>query len=130
MAEDRKPAAIRIDVPEEFGSVYTNADGSRQYVERRQQIGRGFHKELEDLTQLFTEEEQFDKACKVFQWLFTDWDLADDSSGSLPKPWQNPKAFAALADMDLDLTLWVLGLIRMTMAQLIALQSGEEDLKN
>ena len=129
MAEERKPAGIRIEVPEEYGSVYTNADGSRQYVKRRQQIGRAFHKELEGLTGLFTEEKQFDKACKVFQWLFTDWDLADDSSGPLPKPWQNPKAFAALADMDLDLTLWVLGLIHTPMAQLLAMQSGE-DLKN
>ena len=130
MAEEKKPAFIRIEVPEEFGSVYTNADGSRQYVERRQQIGRGIRKEFVGLSELFSEDEQFEKACETFQWLFTDWDLADSTTGPLPKPWQTPGAFTALMDMDQDLALWVMQLVNKTMAQLIALQSGEEDLKN
>ena len=124
------PASIRIEVPEEFGSVYTNEDGSRQYVERRQQVGRSMIRALEALDALFTEEEQFEKACEIYKSIFTDWDLADSQTGPLPKPWQNAKAFEALMDMDMRLTLWVIGLVFTSMARLLDIQSSDEDIKN
>lgn len=129
MAEQHKPTGIRVAVPDEFGSVYDNADGSRQYVERRQQVGKAAVAELKNLVELLKEEERFEKVCEVFQSVYLDWDLADSVDGPLPKPWQNPEAFKLLIDMDINLALWTVGLIHAPMSRLIPLLA-EDDLKN
>lgn len=133
MAEERKPTGIKVPVPAEYGAIYGEGE-ARQYVERRQQMGRALIKELEELANLFTEEKQFEKACKILQWVFVDWNLKGETREGnpfdLPKPWQNPKAFTALLDLDLDLTLWVLGLVTTPISQLLLMQSDGDELKN
>jgi len=118
MSEMKVPASIRIEVPEQFGSAYTNSDGSRQWVERRQRIGKSLVKKFEELDEFYTDDKAFKNGCKVLATVFTDWSLCDDE-GPLPKPWGNPEAFDALLECDLDLSLWVLGLIHTTIAELI-----------
>jgi len=82
------------------------------------------------LDDIFSKEKQFKKACQIYQSIFTDWNLADSQEGALPKPWLNPEAFESLMDMDMRLTLWVIGLVFVSMARLLDMQSGEEDTKN
>jgi len=118
MTDEKVPASIRVEVPEEFGSAYTNADGNRQWVERRQRMGKSLIKKFEKLDKFYTDDKAFKEGCKVLATVFTDWDLCDDH-GPLPKPWDNPDAFDALLECDLDLSLWALGLIHMTVAELI-----------
>lgn len=118
MSETKVPASIRVEVPEEYGSAYTNSDGSRQWVERRQRIGRSLIKKFEKLDKYYTDDKAFKEGSKVLATVFTDWTLSDDE-GPLPKPWGNPEAFDALLECDLDLSLWVLGLIHTTVAELI-----------
>jgi len=118
MTDVKVPASIRVEVPEEFGTAYTNEDGSRQWVERRQRIGKSLIKTFERLSELYTDDEAFEEARPVLATVFTDWNLEDDE-GPLPKPWGNPDAFDALLECDLDLSLWVLGLIVRPMADLI-----------
>ena len=112
------PAGIRIDVPEEYGSAYTT-NGERQWVERRQRMGRGLVKKLEDVDVFTSDSKAFKEGCKVLATIFTDWSLCDDE-GPLPKPWGNPEAFDALLECDLDLTLWVLEVLYMPISQLLA----------
>ena len=108
------PASIRIEVPvEEFGDAYKG-----QYVERRQRLGRDTHKELEALGNVFSEDKAFEDACELMAAIFTDWTIEGDD-GPLPKPWENPEAFKALMDSDMDLTLWVLGLPSIPVVQLV-----------
>ena len=108
------PASIRIEVPvEEFGDAYEG-----QWVERRQRIGKPLVEEFEKMAEFFTEDKAFKHGCKVLSTIFTDWNLGGDD-GPLPKPWENPEAFKALLDSDLDLTLWVLGRIHMPIVQLV-----------
>ena len=107
------PAHIRIEVPaEEFGDAYEG-----QWVERRQRIGRDTHKRLEKL-KIFEEDKAFKGASKILATIFTDWNLEGDE-GPLPKPWDNPDAFEALMNSDMDLTLWVLLQVATPMAQLV-----------
>lgn len=113
------PAGIRIDVPEEYGSAYTT-NGERQWVERRQRIGKSLAKKLEGLAEAFSDDNKAAKeAYKILATMFTDWTLCDDE-GPLPKPWGSPEAFDALLECDLDLSLWVLGLIHQPISQLLA----------
>ena len=108
------PASIRIDVPvEEFGDAYKG-----QYVRRRQRIGRDAHKELEGIKNVFSDDKAFEASGKIMATLFTDWTIEGDD-GPLPKPWENPEAFRALLGSDMDLTLWVLGLVSTPVVQLV-----------
>ena len=108
------PASIRIDVPvEEFGDAYKG-----QYVRRRQRIGKPLVEQFEKMTGFFTEVKAFKYGCKLLAEIFTDWTLEGDG-GPLPKPWENPDAFVALLDSDLDLSLWVLGQIHKPVVQLV-----------
>ena len=108
------PAHIRIEVPvEEFGDAYAG-----QWVERRQRIGRPAIKQLGELKEVFSEEKEFEIACEILGTIFTDWNLESDE-GPLPKPWDNPEAFKALMDSDMDLTLWVLRVLGTPMLQLV-----------
>jgi len=118
MSESKVPASIRVEVPEEYGSAYTNEDESRQWVDRRQRIGRRLRKKLQVLSGFFTEDKAFKEGCKVLGSIFTDWNLCSDE-GPLPKPWGTPQAFEALLDSDEDVALWVLGLIFIPVAELI-----------
>lgn len=118
MAE--KPLGIEVEVPEEYGSVYTNPDKSRQFVSRRQQMGKKLIKTFEGLTGIYTDEKAYKEGCKILGRVFVDWNLADSETGPLPKPWGNPAAFEALFDMDLDLSLWVLGLIHQPISELLS----------
>ena len=108
------PASIKISVPvEEFGDAYKG-----QWVMRRQRIGATIHKELESFKNVFSDDKAFKGISKVLATIFTDWTLEGDD-GPLPKPWENPEAFKALLDSDLDLTLWVLGLPSTPVVQLV-----------
>ena len=108
------PAHIRIEVPvEEFGDAYAG-----QWVERRQRVGGPPMRQLDELDNVFKEDEQFETVSEIMSTIFTDWNLEGDS-GPLPKPWGNPEAFKALLDSDMDLTLWVLIQSRRAMLQLV-----------
>lgn len=110
-----KPKGIRIEVPPEYGSAYTNeADdredmivGEREWVERRQRKGKSLVKGLQDIENIFTEDKAFKEASKLLSQTFTDWTLSSDE-GPLPKPWGNAKAFEALLESDLEVMLWVI----------------------
>ena len=59
------PASIRIEVPEDrFGDAYTT-DGNRQWVDRRQRLGRGLLRQIEELENIYTDEEAFKAACPL-----------------------------------------------------------------
>lgn len=108
------PAHIRIEVPaEEFGDAYKG-----QWVERRQRIGGSWHREIEKIENVFKDMKAFKKASVLLAAVFTDWNLEGDE-GPLPKPWDNPDAFRALLDSDLDLALWVLTLTTRPIVQLV-----------
>lgn len=117
------PPGVRVEVPKDFGFAYGTKE-EREWVERRQRIGKSLIKEFEELDEFYTDEKAFKKGCKTLGKCFTDWNLTGDE-GPLPKPWGNPGAFEALIESDLDLSLWVLGLIHQTMAVLL-----EEPSKN
>lgn len=113
------PAGIRIDVPgDRFGDAYTT-DGQREWVERRQRVGRDVLKQLEDLENLYSDEKAFKAACPLLAQIFTDWNLSGDD-GPLPKPWGNPKAFHALMNSDVRLTLWIIELVHTPMSALLS----------
>jgi len=118
MAEQTVPSGITLDVPEEYGDAYTRGDGIRETVTRRQRIGRGLIKRLEALAKFYTDDKAFKEGCKVLAEVFTDWTLSGDS-GELPKPWDNPAAIEALVDSDLDLSLWILGLVHKPISELV-----------
>ena len=128
--EGQTPAAIRVEVPEEFGEVYDGAEG-RQWVKRRFRISgylikfmEGFSKKLDSIGD--TSDEAKAKEAKANEkecWqalseVFTDWNLEGDD-GPLPKPWKNPKAFAALFESDWILLMWVAGLVAKSIDQLV-----------
>jgi hypothetical protein len=102
-----KPAAIRIEVPQEYGDAYDGEDG-RQWVERRQRISGEALRSIDRVNQklMGEDEKMFKEACKVLAEMFTDWNLEGDE-GPLPKPWGNPKAFSALFASDWVVCLWV-----------------------
>lgn len=120
-----KPLAIRIEVPAQYGTAYNGEDG-RQWVERRQRVSGKALRDLDGVGRKLTggaqddlaqdakeaakaaarDKEAFEKVCKVLAGIFTDWNLEGDK-GPLPKPWGNPKAFAALFDSDFTLLVWV-----------------------
>jgi hypothetical protein len=113
------PVSIRIEVPEDrFGDAYTT-DGGRQWVERRQRLGRSLLRPLEEIENIYTDEDAFKAACPLMAEIFTDWNLSGDD-GPLPKPWRNAEAFWALMDSDVRLMLWVIELIHMPMSSLLA----------
>jgi len=100
-----KPASIRVEVPTQHGPAYDGEDG-RQWVERRQRVSGKALLALEGLAQKLSDEKAFEEICKVLADIFTDWNLESDR-GPLPKPWNNPKAFAALFDSDFMVLVWV-----------------------
>lgn len=112
------PDKIKIRVPEQFGSAYTNSDGSRQWVERRRQIGKELVKKFRQVDQFYADDKLSSEGCRLLANVFTDWSLCDDE-GPLPKPWHNPDAFDALFDCDLDLFLWILSLNDGAVARLL-----------
>lgn len=101
-----KPPGIRIEVPEEYGSAYTNEAGEREWVERRQRIGRAFVKALQDVDYDLEDDAKCKKAFELLGQVITGWSLSGDE-GPLPEPWKNADAFFALLDSDLELTVWV-----------------------
>ena len=112
------PASIRIEVPEDrFGDAYTT-DGNRQWVDRRQRLGRGLLRQIEELENIYTDEEAFKAACPLLAQVFTDWNLSEDE-GPLPKPWKKAKAFKALMNSDVRLYLWIIELVHAPMSALI-----------
>jgi hypothetical protein len=112
------PVGIKIEVPEErFGDAYTK-NGEREWVERRQRLGRKVLKQLAELENIYTDEEAFKLACPLLAQIFTDWNLSGDE-GPLPKPWANAEAFEALMDSDVRLMLWVIDLVHMPMSALL-----------
>lgn len=113
------PVSIRIEVPEDrFGDAYT-ADGIREWVERRQRLGRSLLRQLEELEKIYSDEDAFKTACPLMAQIFTDWNLSGDD-GPLPKPWLNAEAFEALANSDARLWLWIIELIHMPVSSLLA----------
>jgi len=115
---EETPAEIRVEVPPEFGEVYST-DGERQWVERRHRISVRILQACEGkLFEVLEDEKAFQKLCENMGQVFTDWTIEGDS-GPLPKPWQNPKAFVALADSDYELLMWVWNLTFMSVAELL-----------
>ena len=113
------PASIRIEVPEDrFGDAYTT-DGKREWVKRRQRIGRGAIDELAGLKDILDDKKAFKKTCLVYAKIFTDWNLSGDD-GLLPKPWDNPDAFDALMNSDVRLWLWIIEVVHMPMAEFLS----------
>ena len=113
------PASIPIEVPEDrFGDAYTT-NGKREWVKRRQRIGRGLLKQLEGIEDVFDDEEAFKEICLIYAQIFTDWNLSGDD-GPLPKPWGNPEAFEALMDSDVRLWIWMVDQILMPMSAFLS----------
>lgn len=125
MSEKTKPKGFRIVVPKEYGDVYGEGD-SREWIERRQRIGRPIILEFAGIKKFLTDKKAFEKGCKLLGRIFSDWNLTGDY-GPLPKPWENAEAFKALIDSDQDLFLWVVSTSYKSIAELI---SAEETLKN
>ena len=115
-----KPESIRVAVPESFGPAFGEGE-DRQWVERKVYIGRKVKTELSDLLEGFDYAENlaFDRLCEIFSTLFTAWKLMDEAGEPLPEPWENPKAFEALADASLDLFLWLSRVIHTPLGMLI-----------
>ena len=111
-----KPLAIRVEVPAQYGTAYDGEDG-RQWVERRQRVSGRAIRDLEGLAEKLSDEQAFKEICKVLAEIFTDWNLESDK-GPLPKPWGNPKAFAALFDSDFTVLVWVGSLSFVTVGDL------------
>jgi len=125
MAEQTKPKGIKVLLPEDqFGSAYGEGT-DRQWVERRQRIGRSLIDTLAKSGNIYEDKAAFSKAAKVMANIFTDWTLEGDE-GPLSKPWGNPKAFEELVETDLDLSLWVFGIPFRPVSELLA----DEDVKN
>ena len=117
-----KPAAIRVEVPAEYGLAYDSGDG-RQWVERRQRISGLVLKGLRAVIKNpFTDEEAFAELAKILATVFTDWDLEGDD-GPLPQPWENAKAFHALFESDYRLMDWVGSLPFSTVGELLDLKN-------
>ena len=113
------PASIRIEVPEDrFGDAYTT-NGKREWVEKRQRIGRGIRKQLEEIENIYEDEKAFKEACQAYAQIFTDWTLSADD-GLLPKPWDNPDAFEALMNSDTRLFLWLIELSYAPMSEFLS----------
>jgi hypothetical protein len=113
------PVSIQIEVPEDrFGDAYTT-DGEREWVARRQRLGRGLLRQLEEIEDLYTDEDAFKAACPLLAQVFTDWSLSGDE-GPLPKPWQNAEAFEALMNSDVRVMLWVIELVHAPVSLLLA----------
>lgn len=115
--------SIRVVVPEEYGTAYDEG-GGRQWVERRQRMGRALVRQFESVEKDFLKKEKaFQKVAELMGQVFTDWNLTGDD-GPLPKPWGNSEAFVALVDSDLDLFLWVSSLIYKSISQLLATEAA------
>jgi hypothetical protein len=101
-----KPQSIKVMVPTEFGTVYEG-----QWVERVIRVSRDDYKAIRQLEDAKVSWMRDDKLLAelsaILSHLFTDWNL-EGEEGPLPKPWEEPKAFEALAASDLHLFLWLL----------------------
>lgn len=113
-----KPVPIRVEVPPEFGEVYST-DGERQWVERRHRISVSMLKGCEGkLFELLDDDKAFKKLAENMAEVFVDWNIEDDD-GPLPKPWRDWKAFQALADSDYELLMWVWNLTFKSLGELL-----------
>lgn len=102
-----KPQPIRIEVPEDCGTVYEG-----QWVERAIRVSRDDYKAIRAVesarkTNWMRDDKLLSRLSGSLAHIYTDWNLEGDD-GPLPKPWREPKAFEALAASDLHLFLWVL----------------------
>lgn len=113
-----KPPGIRVTVPDYFGDSYGEGD-DRQWVERRQHIGRG--KSLSDFKGLgeLKPEEAFETICERLPDYIIAWNLTDESGETLPDPWKNPEAFRALAEDNWELMLWLSEVVTSPLALLV-----------
>ena len=108
--------AIQIPVPEEYGDAYDGEEG-RQWVLRKQRIGRKWLKELDGLAEKVSDDKAFKAICGALSEIILDWNLEGDE-GPLPKPHKNSKAFQALYDSDFAVAMWVAQLPFFSIARL------------
>ena len=103
MAQSKIPPSIRFHLPKEnFGEWYED-----QWLERVVKVGRGAFKALKEVgLEYFSDDEALDVTADALAKVFTAWNL-EDNDGPLPQPWENPDAFVALANSDLNLFAWV-----------------------
>jgi len=73
---------------------------------------------LEELENIYSDEDAFKAACPLLAAVFTDWNLSGDE-GPLPKPWRNAEAFQALMDSDVRLMLWIIELVHTPVSSLL-----------
>lgn len=94
-----------------------------KFVERREAIGLNVYRRISELGGAFrAEEEALEELYKILSTLILDWDLEDDTGKALPKPYENPKAFEALADTDADAFIWVLTVVQSPIDQLFEVE--------
>ena len=111
-----KPQAVRIPIPESYGEVYEEC-----WVERRIQIPRSLYKRWREVARqdYLTDDDALTNVASIMAEVYTAWNLP-----GLEEPWENPEAIESVAELDLNLFIWLVGACSLPLSEFTTIEKN------